>query len=420
MDIPRPDASRQRRIRRIIIGAVALVVIVLVSVGLSRLKPAAPTVDRATVWIETVKRGSIDRQVRGLGVLVPEDIRWIPAVTQGRIERIVVRPGAVVTPDTVLVELSNPTLVQAALEAEQQLKGAEANLASLKVRVENDLLAQRSAAASLEADYNQAKLQAEADTELGKQGLLAGLNMKISQMKAAQLSNRNDVEKKRLAQAEASVQAQLGAQTAEVERLRAALRLRQSEVAQLKVRAGMPGVLQILGEHIEEGSQVGPGTNLARVANPMRLKAELKVPETQAKDILIGQTVSVDTRNGFVSGRVSRIDPAVVQGSVTVDVALEGELPKGARPDLSVDGTIELERLDNVLYVGRPTYGQEQSKVMLFRFERDGVTAVHVPVTLGRTSVSVVEIKAGLKEGDQVILSDMSQYDTFDRVRVPR
>jgi HlyD family secretion protein len=420
MDIPRPDASRQRRIRRIIIGAAILVVVVLVSVGLSRLKPAAPTVDRATVWIETVKRGPIDRQVRGLGVLVPEDIRWIPAVTQGRIERIVVRPGAVVTPDTVLVELSNPTLVQAALDAEQQLKAAQANLASLKVRVQNDLLAQRSSAASLEADYTQAKLQAEADTELGKQGLLADLPVRISQMKAAQLSMRNDVEKQRLAQAEASVQAQLGAQMADVERLTAALKLRQSEVAQLKVRAGMPGVLQILGEHIEEGSQVGPGTNLARVANPMRLKAELKVPETQAKDVLIGQSVVVDTRNGTITGRVSRIDPAVVQGSVTVDVALEGELPKGARPDLSVDGTIELERLDNVLYVGRPTYGQEQSKIMLFRFEPDLVNATHVPVTLGRTSVTVVEIKAGLKEGDQVILSDMSQYDTFDRVRVPR
>lgn len=421
MDIPRPDISRQRRIRRILIGVAALIVIVLVSVGLSRLKPAAPTVERATVWIEAVRRGSLDREVKGIGVLVPEDIRWIPAVTQGRIERIVVRPGAVVTPDTVLVELSNPTLVQAQLEAEQQLKAADANLASLRVRVENDLLAQRSAGASLEADYTQAKLQAEADAELGKQGLLAELPVKISQMKAAQLSMRNDVEKKRLAQAEASVQAQLGAQIAEVERLRAALKLRQSEVLQLKVRAGMPGVLQILGERIEEGAQVGPGTNLARVANPMRLKAELKVPETQAKDIQIGQPVVVDPRTGTtVSGRVSRIDPAVVQGSVTVDVAFNGALPPGARPDLSVDGTIQLERLENILYVGRPTYGQEQSKIMLFRFEPDGVTALHVPVTLGRTSVTFVEIKAGLKEGDQVILSDMSQYDSFDRVRVPR
>lgn len=418
MDIARPDISRKRRIHRIIAGGVALVVIVLVSVGLSRLKPAAPTVDQATVWIETVKRGDVPRQVRGLGVLVPEDIRWIPAVTQGRIERIVVRPGAIVTPDTVLMELSNPTLMQAALDAQQQLKAAEANLESLKVTVQNNLLSQQAMAAGVQADYNQAKLQAEADAELGRQGLQPDITVKISKMKADQLALRNEVEQKRLAQMQASVQAQLGAQVATVEQLRSGLKLRQSEVAQLKVRAGMPGVLQILGERIEEGAQVGPGTNLARVADPTRLKAELKVPETQAKDILIGQSVTVDTRNSLIPGKVSRIDPAVVQGSVTVDVALEGDLPKEARPDLGVDGTIMLELLKNVLYVGRPTYGQEQSKVMLFKLESDGVTAVHVPVTLGRTSVTVVEIKNGLKEGDKVILSDMSQYDTFDRVRL--
>jgi HlyD family secretion protein len=418
MDIPRPSAARQRRIRQIIYGAIALVVIVLVTVGLSRLRPAAPTVDRATVWIETVKRGPMVRQVRGLGVLVPEDIRWIPAVTQGRIERIVIRPGAVVTPDTVIMELSDPGLQQAAIDAESQLKASEANLAVLRVRVQNDLLAQTASAASLEADYNQARLQAEADSELGKQGLLADLPVKISRMKADQLAMRNGIEQQRLAQTKASVGVQLGAQIAEVERLRAAAKLRQSEVAQLKVRAGMPGVLQILGDRIEEGAQVGPGTNLARVANPTRLKAELKVPETQAKDVLIGQSVSIDTRNGLIPGHVSRIDPAVVQGSVTVDVALDGELPKGARPDLSVDGTIELERLDDVIFVGRPAYGQEQSKIMMFRLESDGVTASHVPVTLGRTSVTTVEVKAGLKPGDQVILSDMSQYDAFDRVRI--
>ncbi len=418
MDIPRPSAARQRRIRQIIYGAVALIVIVAVSVGLSRLKPAAPTVERSTVWFDTVKRGPMVRQVRGLGVLVPEDIRWIPAVTQGRIERIVIRPGAVVTPDTVIMELSDPTLQQAALEAESQLKAAEATLAATRVRVQNDLLAQGASAASLEADYKQAKLQAEADSELGKQGLLADLPVKISRMKADQLEMRNAVEQKRLAQTKASIDAQLGAQIAEVERLHAALKLRQSEVAQLKVRAGMPGVLQILGDRIEEGARVSPGTNLARVANPTRLKAELKVPETQAKDVQIGQLVSVDTRNGLIAGRVSRIDPAVVAGSVTVDVALDGELPKGARPDLSVDGTIELERLNDVLYVGRPAYGQDQSKIMLFRLESDGVTAVHVPVTLGRTSVTTVEVKGGLKAGDQVILSDMSQFDSYDRVRI--
>ncbi len=418
MDIPRPSAARQRRIRRIIYGAVGLVVIALVTIGLSRLKPAAPSVDKSTVWPDTVKRGPMIRQVRGLGVLVPEDIRWIPAVTQGRIERIVARPGATVTPDTVLMELSNPTLQQALFEAQSQLKAAEATLASTRVRVENDLLAQTASAASVQADYNQAKVQAEADAQLAKDGLAAEITAKLSKMKAEQLAMCNEIEQKRLQQSKESVQAQIGAQAAAVERLRAALRLRQSEVAQLTVRAGMPGVLQILGDKIEEGAQVAPGANLARVANPTRLKAELKVAETQAKDVQIGQLVSVDTRNGFIDGHVSRIDPAVVQGSVTVDVALDGELPKGARPDLSVDGTIELERLNNVLYMGRPAYGQENSTIGIFRLEPDGVNAVRVRVALGRLSVTSVEIKSGLKEGDQVILSDMSPYDAFDRVRL--
>ncbi len=418
MDIPRPSAARQRRIRRIIYGAVGLVVIALVTIGLSRLKPAAPSVDKSTVWPDTVKRGPMIRQVRGLGVLVPEDIRWIPAVTQGRIERIVARPGATVTPDTVLMELSNPTLQQALFEAQSQLKAAEATLASTRVRVENDLLAQTASAASVQADYNQAKVQAEADAQLAKDGLAAEITARLSKMKAEQLAMRNEIEQKRLQQSKESVQAQIGAQAADVERLRAALRLRQSEVAQLTVRAGMPGVLQILGDKIEEGAQVAPGANLARVANPTRLKAELKVAETQAKDVQIGQPVSVDTRNGFIDGHVSRIDPAVVQGSVTVDVALDGELPKGARPDLSVDGTIELERLNNVLYMGRPAYGQENSTIGIFRLEPDGVNAVRVRVALGRLSVTSVEIKSGLKEGDQVILSDMSPYDAFDRVRL--
>lgn len=418
MDIPRPSAARQRKIRRIIYGAVGIIVLVLVTVGLSKLKPAVRTVDKSTVWLEPVKRGPMVRQVRGLGLLVPEDIRWIPAVTQGRIERIVVRPGAVVKPDTVILELSNPTLVQAELEAQAQLKAAEANLASSKVRVQNDLLSQTAAAASVEAEYKQAKLQAEADAELGRQGLTAEITMKLSKMRADQLEMRNEVEKKRLAQLASSVDAQIGAQMADVERLRAALKLRQSEVAQLKVRAGVPGVLQILGDKIEEGAQVGPGTNLARVADPTRLKAELKVAETQAKDVQVGQKVSVDTRNGYIDGHVSRIDPAVVQGQVAVDVALDGELPKGARPDLSVDGTIELERLDDVVYMGRPTYGQEGSTISIFRLESDGVTASRVTVTLGRMSVTSVEVKSGLKPGDQVILSDMSPYEGSDAVRI--
>jgi HlyD family secretion protein len=417
MDIPRPSAARQRRIRRILIGAGALIVIVLVTLGLSRLKPAAPTVESATVWPDTVKRGPMVRNVRGLGTLIPEDIRWIAATTQGRIERILVRPGAIVVPDTVIIELRNPILMQALIEAESQLKAAEAGLAMAQVRVQNDLLAEQASAASIEADYNQARLQADLDAELGKEGLQSELNMRLSKMRADQLNMRNQIEKKRLAQMTDSVQVQLGGQRADVDRLRAALGLRQSEVALLKVRAGMSGVLQILGERVEVGSQVAPGANLARVADQARLKAELRVPETQAKDIQIGQIVSIDTRNGLIPGRISRIDPAVVQGNVAVDVALEGELPKGARPDLNVDGTIELERLEDVLYVGRPAFGQENSTISLFKLEPDG-TAVRTRVTVGRMSVNSVEVKAGLKVGDRVILSDMSQFDAFDRVQL--
>jgi HlyD family secretion protein len=417
VDIQRPaSVARNRRIKQIVWAAVALVALVGITLALSRLKPAAPTVERATVWVDSVKRGPMVRNVRGLGTLVPEEIRWIPAVTAGRVERILVRPGAVVKPDTVLIVLSNPTQTQAALEAEQQLKGAEANLTSLRARVQNDLLAQQSNFANIESQYQQAKLQADADAELARQGLKSEIESKLSTLKAQALANQVTVERKRLEQVTGSIQAQLAVQQAEVDRLHALLRLRRDELASLQVRPGIAGVLQQVP--LDEGAQVAPGTNLARVANPNRLKAELKIPETQAKDIQIGQIASIDTRNGIIAGRVSRIDPAVQQGTVTVDVALEGELPKGARPDLSVDGTIELERLADVLYVGRPALGQEQSQIGLFRLEADGSNATRVKVTLGRTSVNTVEIKDGLKEGDQVVLSDMSTYDAYDRVRL--
>ncbi len=417
MDIQRPaSVARNKKIRRIIIGAVGLVVIALITVGLSRLKPAAPTVEKATVWPDSVKRGSMVRQVRGLGTLVPEDIRWIPAVTEGRVENIFVHPGAVVKADTVLLELSNPTQTQALFEAEQQLKAAEAQLSSTRVRVENEVLAQEASASSVAADSRQARMQAEADAQLAKEGLVSSLTTKLSQVKSENLENRNDIEQKRLGQMRESVRMQLAVQEAEVDRLRALVTLRRSQVTSLKVTPGLAGVLQQVP--VEVGQQVAPGTNLARVADPTRLKAQLKIAETQAKDILNGQVASIDTRNGLIAGRVSRIDPAVQNGTVTVDVALEGELPKGARPDLSVDGTIELERLENVLYVGRPAYGQEQSVVSLFRLDGDGVNAARVKVKLGRTSVNTVEILSGLKEGDQVILSDMSQFDAFDRVRL--
>lgn len=417
MDIQRPaSVARNRKIRRIIFGAVGLVVIALITVGLSRLKPAAPTVEKATIWPDTVKRGSMVRQVRGLGTLVPEDIRWVPALTEGRVERIIVHPGAVVKADTVILELSNPTQTQALFEAEQQLKAAEAQLSSTRVRVENDVLSQEASATGVAADARQARLQAEADAQLAKEGLVSSLTTKLSQVKSENLATRNDIEQKRLSQMKDSVRAQLGATMAEVDRLRALVALRQSQVTSLKVTPGLAGVLQQVP--VEVGQQVAPGTNLARVADPTRLKAQLKIAETQAKDILIGQVASVDTRNGLIEGRVSRIDPAVQNGTVTVDVALQGELPKGARPDLSVDGTIELERLENVLYVGRPAYGQDQSVVSLFKIDADGVNAARVKVKLGRTSVNTVEIVSGLREGDSVILSDMSPYDAFDRVRL--
>ncbi len=417
MDIQRPaSVARNKKIRRIIIGVVALAVIGLITIGLSRLKPAAPTVEKATIWPDTVRRGSMVRQVRGLGTLVPEDIRWIPAATEGRVERIIVHPGAVVAADTVLLELTNPTQAQALFEAEQQLKAAEALLSSTRVRVENEVLAQEASATGIAADTRQARLQAEADAQLAKEGLVGSLTTKLSQVRSENLSVRNEIEQKRLSQMKQSVQAQLAVQEAEVDRLRALVTLRRSQVTALRVTPGLAGVLQQVP--VEVGQQVAPGTNLARVADPSQLKAQLKIAETQAKDIQIGQVASIDTRNGLIAGRVSRIDPAVQAGTVTVDVALEGELPKGARPDLSVDGTIELERLENVLYVGRPAFGQEQSTVSLFRIDPDGVNAARVKVQLGRTSVNTVEILGGLKEGEQVILSDMSPYDAFDRVRL--
>jgi HlyD family secretion protein len=417
MDIQRPSSvARNKKIRHIVIGVVALAAIGLITVALSRLKPAAPTVDRGTAYLDTVKRGPMVRQVRGLGTLVPEDIRWIPAATDGRVERIVVYPGTPVTPDTIILELVNPTQLQALLEAEQQLKAADAQYVNLQVMVANDLLAQEAAASAVRADSRQARLQAEADAELAKEGLVSSLTTKLSQVRADNLEAREQIEQKRYVSMRESSQSRLAVQQAEVNRLRALVALRQSQVNQLHVRAGITGMLTEVP--VEVGRQVGPGTNLARVADQARLKAVLKIAETQAKDIVIGQTASIDTRNGIIAGHVSRIDPAVQNGTVTVDVALEGELPKGARPDLSVDGTIELERLNDILYVGRPTYGQEQSVISLFKLDDDGVTFVRTKVSIGKTSVNTVEVKSGLKQGDQVILSDMSQYDAFDRVRL--
>lgn len=415
VDIPRPDQRRKKRVRQAAYIVAALTAVLLITVGVSRLKPAAPTVDRATVWVDTVKRGPMLRQVRGTGTLVPEDIRWIPATTDGRVERIVLRPGAVVDADTVILELSNPELEQSVLEAELQLEAAEAQLENRRAELESQLLALRATTAQVEAEYRQARLQAEADEALARDGLISDLTMKISRSRADELEHRSKLERQRLETAERALKSQLAVQEAEVGRLRTVHQLRRSQLDALRVRAGVSGVLQQVP--VEVGARVTPGTNLARVADPTRLKAELRIAETQAKDVQIGQVAVVDTRNGTVNGRVSRIDPAATNGTVLVDIALEGPLPRGARPDLTVDGTIELERLDDVVYVGRPAFGQEHSTVGLFKLEPDG-SAVRVQVRLGRSSVNTIEILEGLKPGDQVVLSDMSAWDAFERVRL--
>jgi HlyD family secretion protein len=416
MDIARPSNVRKKRIRQALYIVSGLLVVALVSIGLSRLKPAAPTVEASTLWPDVVKRGPMVRQVRGLGTLVPEDIRWIPATTQGRVERIILRPGAQVKPDDVILELSNPQLDQELQDAQLKLQSAEASLANLRVQVNNELLNQRATAATVEADYNRAKMQSEMDNELAKDKLIAELQRRRSEIDAQQLGIRHEIAKEQLASRSESARAQLAVQQSAVDQARAFLQLRQRQRDELRVRAGLTGVLQLVP--VEVGQQVAPGANVARVANPARLKAEVKIAETQAKDIQIGQRAEIDTRTGIVPGRVMRIDPSVINGTRTVDVSLEGELPRGAVPDLSVEGNIELERLNDVLFMGRPAFGQENSTITLFKVEADGTTANRVQVKLGRQSVNAMEIVAGLNVGDKVILSDMSAWDAFDRVRL--
>ena len=415
MDRPRTDQQARRR-KRWIMGGVVLLGLVGITVAIARLKPAVPTVERNLVWIDTVKRGPMLRQVRGIGSLVPEDITWIAARTQGRVDRIVLRPGAKVDPDDVILVLSNPDVRQAAADADSQLKAAEAEVLNLKSQLESGLLAAESTAAAAKAEYEQSKLKAEVNERLFKNGLVSELDLRLSKVTAEQAEKRDEIEHKRFAFSKTSIAPQLAVKRAEVDRLRAQAQLRHEELDALNVRAGMSGVLQLLP--VEVGAQVSPGTNLARVADPMRLKAQVRVAETQAKDVQIGQTASIDTRNGVVPGRVSRIDPSVQNGTVTVDVTLTGELPLGARPDLSVDGTIELERLANVVYVGRPAFGQEKSTVGMFKLDAKGIYADRAPVQLGRSSVNTIEVVKGLNPGDKVILSDMSQWDERERIRL--
>jgi HlyD family secretion protein len=416
MDIARPSNAKKKRIKQAVYASVGLLAVVLVSVGLSRLKPAAPTVERAVVWPAKVERGPMVRQVRGLGTLTPEDIRWIPATTQGRVERIILRPGTQVKSGDVILELTNPQLEQQLQDAQLKLGAAEAGLANIRVQLNNDLLAQRAATANIEADFNKAKMQAQMNEALAKDQLVSNLVLEQSRVDATSLGVRNQISKDQLESKAASMKAQMDVQQSLVDQARAFLRLTQQQRDELKVRAGLDGMLQLVP--VEVGQQVAPGTNLARVANPSRLKAEIKIAETQAKDIQLGQKAEVDTRNGIVEGRVARIDPSVQNGTRTVDVTLTGDLPKGAVPDLSVDGTIELERLNDVLFMGRPAFGQDQSVVGLFKIGEDGVNAERVQVKLGRSSVNTIEVLSGLKVGDQVILSDMSAYDAYDRIRL--
>ena len=422
MDVPLPPALRKRRRqRRWLLAAVISVLLVSITVELSRLNPAPPRIDKSTLFMDTVKRGEMLRQVSGDGTLVPEDIRWIPTVNAGRVERILVLPGARVTADTVLVELSNPDVEQAAFDVVWQLKGAQAELANLRVKLDTDKLMQKKVVATAEADYSNARLEFEVDGELAKNALTPAMTLKQAKAKAEELAGLLAIEQECLNASDGSAKAQLAVQDAKVAQLQALLDLKQGQVAALKIRAGMDGVLQRLGDPanpLQLGQQLATGAPVARVANMTKLKATIKIAETQARDVVLDQAAEIDTRNGIIPGHVTRIDPAVENGTVTVDVALDGVLPKGARPDLSVDGTIQLERLENVLYVGRPVQGQPDSEVGLFKVVDDGKVAVRVPVTLGCSSVSTIEILQGLKPGDLVILSDMSQWDSYEQLKI--
>lgn len=390
--------------------------VLLVTVGLAQLEPAAPTVARASVWVDTVREGEMLRQVRGPGVLAPREIRWIAAQTDGRVERIVVRPGAVVEPDTVVMEMSNPDLVQQTEEARYAVEAAEAEFTETELRLNSEQLDQRAEVAAARAEYESARLQAEAEKELSAKGIVAVVQYRRSELLAEQRRIRLEIEEERLQQFSASMKAQTASQRARLEQERNTYQRRLAQVDSLNVRAGIAGVLQQVP--VEEGQRVTLGANIARVARPDDLQAELRIAETQARDVQIGQHVDVDTRNGIVEGRVIRIDPAVQAGTVQVDVELVGELPRGARPDLSVDGTIEIERLDNVVYTGRPAYGQSHSTVSLYKLTNEGRDAIRVPVQLGRSSVNSIEIVQGLVPGEQVILSDTSAWDDHERIRL--
>lgn len=420
MDLARPDIARRKKRQRILWSVLAVVILAVVTAGFSQLKPASPSVEKSSVWTDTVKRGQMLRQVRGNGTLVPEQIQFVQSETEGRVERNLVKPGAQVTADTVLMELSNAELKQAVFDAEFQVKIGEAQLVRLKVQLKSDKLAQKAQLATLKSDAEQGRIVADADEALFKAGLIPALVARQSRSKADDLIGRVAIEEERLTIGDDSAKAQVAASEAELDKTRAQLALKERQLAALNVRAGIDGVLQQIGDvqTLQVGQRVSPSATLAKIVQPTKLKAEIKIPETQAKDVLIGQKAEIDTRNGVIPGTVVRVDPAVVNGTVTVDIKLDGSLPRGARPDLSIDGTIELERLDDVLYVGRPVQGQTDSTIGLFRLVEEGHAAVRVPVKLGRSSVSTIEVIQGLEVGDKVILSDMSTWDSHDRVRL--
>lgn len=416
MDIQRPSNANAKTLRRILIGAAVIISVAGVTYGVSHLRPAAPAVDRSTILIDEVKRGPMIRDVRGTGTLVPEDIRWVPAQTVSRVDHILIHPGAIVQPGTVILELTNPELQREALDAEYQLKAAQADYENLKVQLNSELLNQKSATATVRSDYEQAKIQAEVDDKLRAEGLGNEVTAKLSKVRVDQLAIRVQLEESRTQNIADTEKVRLLAQHAHLDQQRALYDLKRSELDSLHVRAGINGVLQVVP--VDVGQQVTPGTNLARVADPKKLKAEIRIPETQARDVAIGQNASIDTRNGVVAGKVFRIDPSVQNGTVTVDVEITGALPLGSRPDLSVDGTIELENLKDVLFVGRPVHGQSETSIGIFKLTPDGSEAVRITVKLGKSSVNMVEILEGLALGDKIILSDMSSSDGYERVRL--
>ena len=416
MDVPRKSAKNKKRIRKILYSLAAILAVGGITLGVSKLKPADPSVSDGTLFKDTVKRGNMLRQVRGLGTLVPEEIRYIPAISQGTVEKRLAQQGDHVSASSILLELSNPEVEQAFLDAQSRYRAAEANLNTLKAQVGKQILDQRATLQQVTSDYKKAKMQAEVFKDLGSKGLKSSLEVNLQEIAASDLENRQKIEEQRLVASQEEVKARVAAEDEAVRQLKDAVQLRRTQLEALKVRAGIDGVLQTV--EVQVGQQVTVGQNLARVANPLKLKAELKIAETQAKDIQLGQEVSIDTRNGVIPGKVIRIDPSVQNGTRTVDASLEGELPKGAVADLSVDGTILLERLENVLWMSRPVHGQENSTVGLFKVEPDRTAANRVQVRLGRSSVNQIEVLDGLKEGDLVILSDTSQWDNSDRIRL--